>query len=255
MRRIEARGRYETARRVRSDCGEVFRFGIATGRAEHDITADLRGALTAPKPTHRAAIVEPKVIGGLLRAIDGYQGQPETRLALKLLSMTFVRPGELRQAEWSEFDIESATWTIPAPRMKLRRPHVVPLSRQAIAVLAELKLLTGSGHLLFPSVRSRHRAMSSNTLNAALRRLGYGTDEMTAHGFRSMAATRLNECGRWDSDAIELQLAHQEENAVRRAYTSQAGYLDERWPMMQFWIDALDAFQTGADVLPLRRRN
>lgn len=255
LRRIEASGRYETARRARSDCGEVFRYAIATGRAERDISADLRGALTAPVVSHRAAIVEPRAIGDLLRAIDGYAGQPLTLAALKLASLTFVRPGELRHAEWSEFDLDGAMWTIPAAKMKMRRPHLVPLSRQALAVVRALQPLTGAGRYLFPSLRSTVRPMSENTVNAALRRLGYSADEMTGHGFRSMAATRLNEMGKWNPDAIERQLAHQEENAVRSAYTSQAEYLDERRAMMQAWADYLDTLRTGAEVIPLRGSN
>lgn len=252
LRKVEARGHYETARRLRSACGEVFRYAIATGRAERDISADLRGALTAPTVTHHAAITDPQAIGALLRAIDGYTGQPITLAALKLAPLTFVRPGELRHAEWSEIDVDAAMWAIPAAKMKMRRPHLVPLAWQAIAILQELRTLTGAGRYLFPSLRSVNRPMSENTVNAALRRLGYGTDEMTGHGFRSMAATRLNEMGKWNPDAIERQLAHQEENAVRRAYTSQAEYLDERRTMMQAWADYLDTLKNGADIISLR---
>lgn len=251
LRKIEARGTYETTRRLRSACGEVFRYAIATGRAERDPSVDLRGALTAPTVTHRAAIVDPKAIGELLRAIDGYTGNLVTQAALKLAPLTFVRPGELRHAEWNEFDICTAMWTIPADKMKMRRPHLVPLARQTVAVIEELRPMTGTGRFLFPSLRSKNRPMSENTVNAALRRLGYAKDEMTGHGFRSMAATRLNEMGKWNPDAIERQLAHQEENAVRRAYTSQAEYIDERKAMMQDWADYLNMVKHGAEVIRL----
>ena len=199
LRRMEVRGKYETARRLRSTCGMVFRYAIATGRAERDPSADLRGALTTPTVNHRAAILEPKGIGGaLLRAIDGFEGHAATAMALRLAPFVFVRPGELRHAEWKEFDFDNAEWRIPAEKMKMRRPHRVPLSRQALAILKEREPVTGHSRWLFPSVRSVMRPISENTLNAALRRLGYGSDEMTAHGFRSMAATRLSEMGRWN---------------------------------------------------------
>jgi integrase len=249
LRRVEARGRYETARRLRSTCGQVFRYAIATGRAERDPSADLRGALTAPKVRHRAAVTEPKAIGAMLRAIEGYDGQPITLAALRLAPLVFVRPGELRNAEWSEFDLEAAEWRIPASKMKMRQPHRVPLSRQALAVLRELHSLTGTGRYLFPSVRSTARPISENTLNAALRRLGYTKDEATTHGFRATAAVRLNEMGRWNPDAIERQLAHQEANDVRRAYTHAAEYWSERCEMMQVWADQLDHWREGARIV------
>ncbi len=252
LRSVEARGRYETARRLRSTCGMVFRLAIVTGRAERDPTQDLRGALIAPRPKHRAAIVEPKAIGALIRAIGGYEGHATTRAALQVLMLVFVRPGELRQAEWGEFDLDAAQWTIPGAKMKMRRPHRVPLSRQALAIIRDLNPLTGKGRYLFPSVRSYARPMSENTLNAALRRLGYGTDEVTAHGFRSMAATRLNEMNQWSSDAIERQLAHQDTNSVRRAYTHAAEFWTERVAMMQTWADYLDGLRLRGQVVPLR---
>jgi integrase len=214
LRQIEGRGLYETARRLRSTCGTVFRYAIATGRAERDPSMDLRGALTTPQVSHRATIVEPIAIGGLLRAIDGFDGQPTTQAALRLAPYVFVRPGELRQAEWVEFDFDTAVWSIPAKKMKMRRAHRVPLARQAVAILRDLRAITGGGRWLFPSVRTSARPISENTLNAALRRLGYATDEMCVHGFRAMASTRLNEMGGWSPDAIERQLAHQEANAV-----------------------------------------
>jgi integrase len=250
LRRVEARGRYETARRLRSTCGTIFRYAIATGRAERDPSADLRGALTSPKVNHRAAIVDPVGIGALLRAIDGYDGLPMTKAALRLAPLVFVRPGELRHAEWLEFDLAAAEWRIPSVKMKMRRPHRVPLSRQALDVLRDLQPMSGGGRFLFPSVRSTVRPMSENTLNAALRRLGYGTDEMTTHGFRTMASTRLNEMSGWNPDAIERQLAHQEQDDVRRAYVHAAEYWPERVKMMQAWADYLDELREPGKVVP-----
>jgi integrase len=251
LRKIENRGLYEKARRLRSTCGMVFRYAIATGRAERDPSMDLRGALTAPQVNHRATIVDPKNIGALLRAIDGFDGQPTTRAALRLAAYVFVRPGELRHAEWNEFDLDAAVWSIPAAKMKMRRPHRVPLARQPLAILRELQEITGNGRWLFPSVRSFTRPISENTLNAALRRLGYSSEEMCTHGFRGMASTRLNEMARWNPDAIERQLAHQEANAVRRAYTHAAEYWPERVKMMQAWADYLDELREGGKVVPL----
>lgn len=246
LKSVEARGRYETARRLRSKCSQVFRLAIATGRAERDPTADLRGAITTPTVTHRAALTAPSEIGALLAAIDEFTGHATTRLALGLLALIFVRPGEVRQAEWVEFDPDKPLWTIPAEKMKMRRPHKIPLAKQTLAILAELKPLTGMGRYLFPAVHSFVRPMSENTLNGALRRLGYTKDEMTAHGFRSTAATLLNEMGKWPSDAIERQLAHQEPNAVRRAYTHAAEYWPDRVNMMQAWADYLDELRATA---------
>jgi integrase len=251
LRRVEARGRYETAGRLRSTCGMVFRYAIATGRAERDPSADLRGVLTSPKVNHRAAIVDPVGIGALLRAIDGYDGLPITKAALRLAPLVFVRPGELRHAEWMEFDLAAAEWRIPSAKMKMRRAHRVPLSRQALDVLRDLQPISGGGRFLFPSVRSTARPMSENTLNAALRRLGYGADEMTAHGFRAMASTRLNEMSGWNPDAIERQLAHQEQDDVRRAYVHAAEYWLERVKMMQAWADYLDELRERGKVVPL----
>jgi integrase len=253
LREIEGRGIYETAKRLRSTCGMVFRYAIATGRADRDPSADLRGALTTHQVTHRAAIVEPAHIGALLRAIDGFDGQPTTRAALRLAPHVFVRPGELRQAEWNEFDLDAAVWSIPASKMKMRRSHRVPLSRHSLEIIRELNDITGNGRLLFPSVRTVLRPISENTLNAALRRLGYASEDMSTHGFRSMAATRLNEMGGWNPDAIERQLAHQEANAVRRAYTHGAEFWSERVEMMQAWSDYLDGLRAGGTVVPFVR--
>jgi integrase len=253
LRGIERRGRFETAKRLRSISGTVFRYAIATGRAERDPSADLRGALTVHQVNHRATIVEPKAIGALLRAIEEFEGQLTTRAALRLAPHVFVRPGELRHAEWSEFDLDGAVWSIPATKMKMRRPHRVPLSRQSLAIIGEIKAITGNGRWLFPSVRTILRPISENTLNAALRRLGYGTEDMSSHGFRAMAATRLNETGRWNADAIERQMAHQEANAVRRAYTHSAEYWDERVAMMQAWSDYLESLRVGGAVVSFAR--
>lgn len=250
LKQVEARGTFETARRLRGVCSRVFRYAVSTQKAEIDPTHPLKGALIAPKTRHHSAIVEPKAIGALLRAIDDYQGNFLTSVALKLAALTFVRPGELRLMEWSEVDFENAVWSIPPDRMKMRRAHKVPLAIQAISVLREIQPLTGSGRFVFPSLRSTQRGMSENTMNAALRRMGFDKDEMTSHGFRSMAATRLNEMGRWSVDAIERQLAHQDPNAVRRAYTHAAEFWGERVEMMQVWADYLDSLRSAASPSP-----
>ena len=235
----EARGRLETAKRLRATIGQVFRFAIATGRAETDPTSALRGAIASPVVTHRAALVTIAEFGGLLKAISTYNGAPETSLALQLLALTFTRPGELRRAEWTEFNLPGLVWTIPAPRMKMRLPHKVPLSRQACHLPEDLKKLTGRERFLFPSLRSSLRCMSENTINAALRRLDYSKEEMTGHGFRSSASTILNESGLWNPDAIERQLAHKDKDAVRQAY-ARGEHWDERVRMMQWWAVRCD---------------
>jgi integrase len=244
LRIVETRGRHETARKMRAVIGEVFRYAVASNRAQGDPTTALKGALTTPVVTHRAAIIAPKAFGSLLRAIAGYEGAPETCVALELMTLTFVRPGELRSAEWSEFDLDKAVWAIPAEKMKMRRPHRVPLAPRAVAILRELKALTGHGRFLFPSVRSADRCMSENTINAALRRLGFQKDEMTGHGFRSAASSMLNESGLWNADAIERQLAHVDADAVRKAY-ARADYWDERVRMMTWWAARCDEMQRG----------
>ncbi len=250
LRRVEGRGRYESARRLRSTLGSVFRYAIATARAETDPTTLLRDALTTPAVTPRAALTDPKAFSALLRAIDTFEGQPVTRIALQLMALLFPRPIELRLAEWAEFDLERAIWTVPAKRMKMRRPHQVPLAPQAIARLAELRPLGLSNTLVFPGFRVTTQPMSENTLNAALRRMGYSQDEMTAHGFRATASTLLNESGLWSADAIERQLAHIEQNDVRRAY-ARGEHWEERVRMMSWWADHLDALRaagrTGSD--------
>ncbi len=238
VRHVESRGAYETTHRAIQYCGSVFRYAIATGRAEHDISADLRGALKPRPSNHFATITDPRQVGQLLRAIDSYQGQFPVACALKIAPLVFVRPGELRCAEWREFDFDKTEWRIPAERMKMREQHIVPLSKQALAILHILRTVNGMGKYLFPSIRTPERPMSDNTINAALRRLGYDSDEMTGHGFRAMASTLLHELG-WNRDAIERQLAHGERNAVRAAYNF-AEFLPERRKMMQAWSDYLD---------------
>lgn len=251
LRSVEATGRYESARRMRSVLSRVFRYAIATTRAERDPASDLRGALIVPKPRHLAAITTPDRAGDLLRAIEAYSGHAITLYALRLSAHLFVRPGELRHAEWTEFDFERSIWSIPAEKMKMRRPHRVPLSSQVTALFEQLWDLTGTGPYCFPSFRTGRRPMSENTVNGALRALGFAKEEMTAHGFRAMAATLLNESGRFNPDAIERQLAHMENNGVRRAYT-RGEYWDERVKMMQFWSDELDRLRDGAAILKPR---
>jgi integrase len=253
LKKVEDAGKHETASRSKITAGQVFRWAVLEGRANNDVTASLRRLFATPKPTHRATITDPKQIGELLRAIEGFSGQPVTLAALKLAPLVFVRPGELRQAEWSEFDLDEAIWRIPGERMKMKAAHLVPLSKEAVAILRELHKLTGHGHYVFPGVRTASRPMSENTVNAALRRLGYATDEMTGHGFRSMAATRLNEMG-WNADAIERQLAHAESNKVRGAYTHAAQYLDERKRMMQAWADYLANLKAGGKVVAIKQK-
>lgn len=257
LRRIESRGAIETTHRAMQNCGQVFRYAVATGRAQRDPTGDLRGALPPPKKKHHATIIDPKEIGQLLRAIDGYEGYFVTKCALRIAPLVFVRPGELRKAEWSEFDFEKAEWRIPAERMKMRETHIVPLSSQAVGILRELEPLTGRTNsgapgapcYVFPSARSSLRPMSENAVLAALRRMGYTKDEMTGHGFRSMASTLLHECG-WNHQVIERQLAHAERNAVSAAYNF-AEHLPERRKMMQAWADHLDALKATAEVIPI----
>ncbi len=251
LRRIESRGALETAHRVNQICGQVFRYAIATGRAERDPAADLKGALPPAKTNHYPSITEPVKVGALMRAIQDFTGTIITATALKLSPLVFVRPGELRQAEWSEIDLDNAEWRIPPEKMKMRVVHIVPLSKQAIEALKEIQPLTGRDKYVFPSNRTITRPMSNNTVNAALRRMGYTKDEMTAHGFRSMASTILNEQG-WLGDAIERQLAHGESNGVRAAY-NYAQHLPERKKMMQAWADYLDGLASGANVIPINR--
>lgn len=251
VRKIERKGQLESARRTLQLAGAVFRYAVATARLSSDPTRDLRGALTAPTVTHYGAIIDPARVGELLRAIDGYEGQPITKLAMQLAPHVFVRPGELRHAEWNEFNLEGALWTIPAGKTKMRKDHLVPLSRQSIAILEDLHALTGPDGFVFPSICSRKRPMSDNTINAGLRRLGYSTDEMTAHGFRAMASTLLNESGKWNPDAIERALAHGDSDRVRAAY-HRGAHWKERVAMAQWWSDHLDRLRKGAEIVPIK---
>lgn len=253
LRRVEARGAVESAHRILQNCGQVLRYAIATGRASRNPVADLRGALPPVKQTHRAAITDPQSIGGLLRAIEDYRGSFVTRCALRLAPLWFVRPGELRQAEWAEIDLDAAQWNIPAARMKMREPHLVPLSKQAVAILRELHALTGRGRYVFPSARSRERPMSNNAVLSALRRMGYAKDEMSGHGFRAMARTILDEVLGFRPDYIEHQLAHAVSDPNGRAYNRTA-HLTERTKMMQAWADYLGVLAGQQNIVPLQRR-
>ena len=251
VRRIETKGKLESAKRTLQLAGSVFRYAVATARLKSDPTRDLRGVLMNPTVTHYGAILDPAGAGELLPAIDGYEGQPITKLAMQLAPHVFVRPGELRHAEWTEFDFDGALWTIPASKTKMRKDHLVPLSRQAIKILQEAQLLTGPSGYVFPSIRTRRRPMSDNTINAGLRRLGYTTDKMTAHGFRAMASTLLNESGKWNPDAIERALAHGDSDKVRAAY-HRGAHWKERVKMAQWWSDYLDKLRAGAEVVPIK---
>ena len=222
----------------------MFRYAIASARAENDPTGGLKGALTAPTVTHRPALTDREKFGGLLRAIWGYDGQPETKAALQLMALLYPRPGELRQAEWQEFDLDKAEWTIPAARTKMRREHRKPLPAQAVSILRGLRKLNGDGRMAFPSVKTRLRPISENTLNGALRRLGYATNEATAHGFRASASSLLNESGLWSPDAIEAELAHVGADEVRKAY-HRATYWDVRVNMAAWWADQIDAMRAS----------
>lgn len=249
IRRIEGKGKLESARRSLQLAGAVFRYSVATARLASDPTRDLRGALTAPTVTHYGAITDARKVGQLLRAIDGYEGNEITRLALQIAPHVFVRPGELRHAEWSEIDLGGAQWTIPPEKMKMRKVRQVPLSQQSVALFRNLYSLTGPTGYVFPSFRTRIRPMSENTLNAGLRRLGYASEEMTGHGFRAMASTLLNESGEWHPDAIERALAHRDSDKVRAVY-HRGAHWQERVEMAQWWSDYLDQLRQGADIVP-----
>lgn len=253
VRKIERRGNLESARRTLQLASSVFRYAVMTARLKSDPTRDLKGVLRSPAVTHYGAITEASRVGELLRAIDGYEGLGIAKLAMQLAPHVFVRPGELRHAEWSEIDLDAAVWTIPAEKTKMRKPHRVPLSTQAVALLREALTVTGPTGYVFPSVRTRSRPMSENTINAGLRRLGYTSDEMTAHGFRAMASTLLNESGKWSPDAIERALAHGDGDKVRAAY-HRGAHWDERVKMAQWWSDYLDALRKGADILAFGKR-
>ncbi len=251
LRKIESRGAHEKAQRCREYAGRVFRYAIATGRAERDPSGDLRGALTPVKVKHHASITDPKAIGALLRSIRGFGGSYITQCALQLAPLVFVRPGELRHAEWAEIDFYKPEWRIPGQKMKMKEPHIIPLSAQAVEILQSIHPLTGDGQYIFPSIRSGARPMSENTINAALRRMGYEKDEMTGHGFRSMASTLLHEHG-WPHEAIERQLAHAERNKVVAAY-NYAEHLPKRKEMMHWWADYLDELAAGAKVVNFQK--
>jgi len=253
VNRIADRGAVESAHRVLQYCSQVLRYAIATGRAERNPVADLRGALPPVKQTHHAAIIEPNAIGGLLRAIDGYQGSFVTKCALRLAPLLFVRPGELRHAEWAEFDLDGAQWNLPAEKMKMREPHLVPLAPQAVAVLRELHEFTGRGRYVFPSLRGPKRPMSDNAVLSALRRMGYTSDEMSGHGFRAMARTVLDEVLHFRPDYIEHQLAHAVKDPNGRAYNRTA-HLAERRKMMAGWADYLDTLKAGGNVVSIKRK-
>lgn len=247
LKRLEAKGKLETARRCRSFAGRVFRYAVATGRAETDPTSLLRGALITPRTRHHSAILDPEAVGELLRSIDAYSGHLITRLAMKVSPHVMARPGEIRQAQWSEFDFEKAVWKIPAERMKMRRPHVVPLSRQVLAYLTELTALTGPDGFVFPAFHTSRRPLSENTINQAFRRMGYAVGEVTAHGLRTTASTLLNESGKWSPDAIERSLAHVDADSVRGTY-NRGLYWEERVAMHQWWSNYLDELRNRETI-------
>ena len=244
LQKVEAKGHHETARRMRSLSGRVFRYAVATSRATADPSGLLRGALITPTVKHHSAIIDPEQVGELLRAIEGFSGQPLTCLALRLTPHVFVRPGELRRAEWEEFDLEKSVWTISADKMKMRDPHMVPLSQQAKDILETARVISAGQRYVFSSLYPGNRPMSENTINAALRRMGYSGSEMTAHGFRAMASTLLNESGKWSADAIERALAHKDTNAVRGIY-HRGTHWRERVEMAQWWSDYLDKLKAS----------
>ncbi|KQW45814.1 MULTISPECIES: integrase arm-type DNA-binding domain-containing protein [unclassified Roseateles] len=260
MRRIEARGVIETAHRALQDSGQVLRYAVATGKASSNAARDLKGALRQPHVKHFPAITEPKRLGELLRAIDHYAATPVVRAALKLAPMLLLRPGELRFGEWTEIDLDGALWTVPAMRMKreLRQklhgaPHLVPLPKQAVAVLRELHVLTGHATMVFRGERHHDRAMSENTINAALRAMGFSADEVTGHGFRATARTMLQERLGFDPDVIEAQLAHSVRDNLGRAY-NRTEFVEQRRKMLQAWADYLDQLRQGAPVVSLREQ-
>lgn len=252
LRRLEGQGKHETAKKSRAFASRVFRYAVVTARAKADPAALLGSALIAPKVKHRAAITDPIKVGQLLRDIDAYEGAPITRLALQIAAHVMVRPGELRQATWGEFDLEAKIWRVSEGRMKMRRAHAVPLSDQVIDYLRELQQFSGPEGFAFPAFHTSRRPMSENTMNMALRRMGYSQDEMTSHGFRTTASTLLNESGMWHPDAIERALAHGDSDAVRGIY-NRGQYWDERVKMMQWWSEYLDRLRKGDEVVAPRR--
>ncbi len=251
IQRVEARGAIDSAHRMKQMCGQILRYGVAIGWVARDVTPDLKGALVAIPRTNFAAITEPKELAVLLRSIDAYEGHIVAIAALRLTPLLFVRPGELRAAEWPEFDLDAAEWRIPAAKMKMKMEHMVPLSTQAVAILRELYRVTGHGKFVFPSLRTEQACMSENTINAALRGMGFSKEVMTAHGFRATARTILDEVLNERVDLIEHQLAHRVIDPNGRAYNRTA-HLPARRAMMQRWADYLDKLRTGADVIPIR---
>ena len=253
IRKIEARGKIETAHKTKELCGRIFMFGIASGFCERNVAADLKLALK-PRPTdkHLAAITAPAEVGQLLRAVDAYSGQPATGAALRLAPHVFLRPGELRAGRWAEVDMKGAVWRVPAERMKMRREHWVPLSRQAVTILKALQEVTAEGEFMFPAIGPKRRCISENTLGTALRAIGYTPDQMVPHGFRSMASTLLHELGFVSTD-IELQLAHSDKNKIRAIY-NRSERIKERTQMMHAWSDYLDTLRSGGNVVPFKRR-
>ena len=251
LRKMESRGALDSVQRVKQLCGQVFRYAVATGTAERDVTQDLKGALAKATAGHFGAITEPKQLGGLMRSIYAYTGHPCTVAALKLSPLVFVRPGELRTMEWSELDLDAAQWRIPGGKMKMKVDHVVPLSLQAVELLRNVQPITGHGRYVFPSLRTGERPMSENTINAALRGMGYSSEVHTAHGFRATARTIMDEVMGERVDLIEHQLAHAVKDVNGRAYNRTA-HLPARGEMMQRWSDYLDKLRIGAGVIPLR---
>ena len=251
VRKMEARGVIESAKRIAQICGQVFRYAVAEGTAERDVTADLRGAFQHAEKKHYAAITDPAKLGELLRSINAYTGHPYSVAALKLSPLVFLRPGELRTGEWAEIDLEAAEWRIPGSKMKMKNDHIVPLSRQALEILRSLHPITGHGRYVFPSLRTGERPMSENTINAALRGMGYSNEVHTAHGFRATARTIMDEVLGERVDLIEHQLAHAVKDANGRAYNRTA-HLPARRDMMQRWADYLDKLCKGAEIIPLR---
>lgn len=252
LRRIEARGAVDTAHRICQYLNNIGIFAVACGYIENNPANGLVKALKQTLKRHMAALTEPKQVKGLLEAIGAFEGSFIVKQALRLAPLVFVRPGELRRAEWAEIDLDAALWVIPASKMKMGRDHIIPLSQQAIEILQELEPLTGHGRYVFPSIRSDSRPMSENTINAALRRMGYSKDEMTGHGFRTLASTWLHEMG-WPSEIIEVQLAHVDKNKIRGTY-NRALYLEQRTRMMQAWSDYLDGIKAGGEVIPMRQK-
>ena len=253
LRVMEARGALDSVQRVKQVCGQVFRYAVACGSAERDVTQDLKGAMAKATPSHFAALTEPKPVGDLMRSIFAYTGHPYTVAALKLTPLVFVRPGELRTAEWTEMDLDAAEWRIPGAKMKMKADHIVPLSTQAVEILRSVHPMTGHGRYVFPSLRTGERPMSENTINAALRGMGYAKEVHSAHGFRATARTIMDEVLNERVDLIEHQLAHAVKDANGRAYNRTA-HLPARRDMMQRWADYLDKLRIGADVILLRQK-